>query len=671
MGRLGAVIGAGLLVLALGVGCEQVQQVAEFVDNISDGAPCDGNLQCLGGKCLTDEQGYPGGYCTTINCEESGCYGLFAQCFRAEVPGSDATTACYETCNYDGSCDRAAEGYQCVTLADTPVCLPPGVTNAPIQGAVGSSCSATAQCNGDAANCMQTFFGGYCVVLGCSSEADCPDSNPCVPLNPEGINDAEKQFACMAGCSSDSDCRFGYSCQQYEGAMICLEDDGEDSTTRNPDGKDDGEACVTNINCKGGTCISEAESASGDPSYPGGYCTTRDCDADDDCNGADSVCISRERTTSCRVQCESTSDCRQGYECREGSLGKKYCDSVAEPVATIDENMVNAIEVTCSSSKTIKFTIPDGAEGFFIAPYTKQNQRVDLRSLKKPDGSVLDIQKDYKFLAVNADILGNLAPIMFPGSDAGEFRGAFGGGDYELVTSTAATEICYYVVPQMAQGTKLELNMYFVGVPGVSAASAASDSDIQAIMRVMKQIYGSMDVEVSVKDYIDVSSDVAGSYGIIRDFYDVFNLVATSTSPGETTSDALSVNVFLIQDFSISDAPGLLGVSTGIPGMAGLHGSSGSGLVFSTASLGTDNATLGQTLAHEVGHFLGLRHTTEHLGLDHDPITDTPECRLPDLAFLCNDATNFMFPFSLGGDQQTGVTAGQEFVLRRNPLIQP
>ena len=667
-----AALSALTLVAIISPACEQVGQVVDFVASISDGAPCEQSGLCLGGTCLQDAQGFPGGYCTTLECETEGCTGFFAECFRARIESRDVT-ACFETCTFDGTCERAAEGYQCQLLADTPVCLPVGFAGVTQQGVLGASCSNDAQCNGEEAACLQNFFGGYCALLNCQSEADCPSSNPCVALNPEGETEAERQLACMAGCQGDEECRFGYSCQDYEGARICLEQDGSDSTTRNPDGADDGAACVSNINCKGGTCIREAENASGEVSYEGGYCTTRDCDAEEDCHGAASICVSRERTTSCRLSCQQDSECRQGYECVQGTLGQSYCDSRVEPPKPPEPSIANeSIEIVCGANNgAIEFEVAEGALGFFVAPFARDQSVVSITSLQRPDESVLDVQRDYGFLAINQDILGNYAPILFPASDREEFATAFGAGSYRMSLQSSASEICHYVVPQFAEGTRVAMNLYFVGVPGLSAAQAKSDPDVKQVIEGMRRIYGGMDIEVEVREYIDASPAVARNYGVLRDFYDVFNLVATSTSPGTTRGEALTVNVFLIEDFNIADVPGLLGVSTGIPGMAAFHGSIGSGLVFSTASLGEDNGMLGQTLAHEVGHFLGLRHTTEHLGRSEDPISDTPRCPNPDQGYRCRDATNFMFPFALGGDSQTVTTPGQAFVLRRSPLVQP
>ena len=260
------------------------------------------------------------------------------------------------------------------------------------------------------------------------------------------------------------------------------------------------------------------------------------------------------------------------------------------------------------------------------------------------------------------------------------------------------------VVPKTALGTTLNINFYYVGVPGLTAQQAESDTNMDQVMQIVRTIYSKMGITAQVANYIEAEQAVADQYSIIRDFNDIYNLVATSTVPGSTVEDALSVNVFLINDFNISEAPGLLGVSSGIPGMAGegdapdkdgqrkprnsgrvsvvaaeelgwgcagiMLALAGSGLAASpVGAQGTDNQQLGQTMAHEIGHFLGLRHTTEHNFLGHDPITDTPECLNPNLAGFCPDSDNFMFAFALGSDQLV-VTEGQEYVVRRNPLVQ-
>ena len=651
-----------IVLLAFAVSCEEAckaaNAVTDFIDSISDGAPCEINEECLGGRCFKEDQGFPGGYCTTLDCDKEGCSGLSSECFRTEIDGQ-AVTSCFELCDFDGACERADEGYVCVTLQDTAVCMPPDVTTAAPQGSTGSSCSANPQCNGDNATCLTTFFGGYCSQLGCTGSSDCLGGNPCLSTD---SSNPDAETACFLSCEDSTDCRFQYSCQQYEGVSVCLE--GEDTGARNPDGADDGAPCTSQIQCKGGTCNREAAGENdGDVANPGGYCTTRDCADDTECNGG--VCIARARSTSCFKECSADSDCRDGYVCKETPEGPMICDTIVEAVAP--DPAASAFDVQCGSSKSFSFTIPDGSEGFFVGPYTQDGRKIEPRRLTGP-GVDLDIVNDYSFMAINPELLGSLAPILFPGSDQPEFQNTFGGGEWTLTVESNSSDICFYAIPQPSVGTQLDINLYFVGVPGLPASQAANDNDVSQVMQIVRTIYGKMDIDASVANYVEASQAVADSYSIVRDFNDIFNLVATSEAQGTSEADQLAVNVFLINDFNISEAPGLLGVSAGIPGVAGLHGNSGAGLVFSTASLGEDNRQLGQTMAHEIGHFLGLRHTTEHGFGTHDPITDTPTCVNPNLAGFCPDSDNFMFAFALGSTQTT-VTPGQTYVVQRNPLV--
>ncbi len=640
---------------------ELAGEVIDFVDTISDGAPCEVDQQCLGQYCIKPELNYPNGYCTTLQCE-GGCSGLNSECFATEL-GGQAVNACFELCGGDGTCDRASEGYVCVSFQDTAVCLPPNATSAPAQGETGSACSNNTQCNGENATCLTTFFGGYCSQYECNIDG-CLADNPCLSLNPDAAQ-ADQEFACFRGCTNDDDCRFQFACKDYNGTRVCLE--GERTKARNPDGADDGAECAAQINCKGATCIREQENEEvNDVSFPGGYCTTRDCVESTDCNG-DALCVTRGRSTTCLAKCElgSDTDCRSGYACVSTPDGG-VCDSLVPQVAPEETDV---FDITCQSSKTATFDIPRGSEGFYIGPFTRDGNKIIPQTLEEPSGNTLNIPRDYSWFAINPDILGSLSPLVFPGSDQSSFQNRFTGGTYKLTVQTNASEWCYYTIPQAEEGTTLYLNIYLIGIDGVSAATASSNSNLEEVVANVTSIYRKMGIRAEVSNYIDAEKSVSDSYSTIRDFNDIYNLVATSTATGSTKEDVLSVNVFLIRDFNISEAPGILGISTGIPGMAGLHGSSGSGLVFSAASLGSDNRQLGQTMAHEIGHYLGLRHTTEHSFLGHDPITDTPECVDPNLATLCADSSNFMFAFALGGEQQL-VTKGQTYVVRRNPLIQ-
>lgn len=123
---------------------------------------------------------------------------------------------------------------------------------------------------------------------------------------------------------------------------------------------------------------------------------------------------------------------------------------------------------------------------------------------------------------------------------------------------------------------------------------------------------------------------------------------------------------------------GAIGISMGLPGPAGLHGTPASGVVFTSEYMGrsvpsrfdnTDvdgNLFTGLIIAHEVGHYLGLFHTTEQQGRGADPLDDTPECDGGDFPQDCPDLNNLMFP--LAGDGHTEITPDQTYMMEVNPL---
>ena len=116
--------------------------------------------------------------------------------------------------------------------------------------------------------------------------------------------------------------------------------------------------------------------------------------------------------------------------------------------------------------------------------------------------------------------------------------------------------------------------------------------------------------------------------------------------------DLRRVPVFAVQD--IGDSPGVLGIAGNIPGPLTPTGRTAVTLDL-TEGAGRDGTydaaeirLLGETMAHEVGHFLGLFHPVElpddRDQPDHwDALSDTPECsRLP--ACISTLGSNLMFP---------------------------
>lgn len=677
---------AGLLAFPSIVGCSlldesNVQQAAEYAQEFLDGTSCEVDAQCLGGRCLTEDEGYPNGYCTTAGCRRSGCTGFRARCFRIEGEVSGTQTACFRKCGSDGDCERAGEGYECVQKRGISICLPPDVTDARPQGSIGAACERNGECNGEESDCLRNFRGGYCSKLDCKGDEDCPGDGVCASLSAQS-EEAEARPACLLPCESDDECRRGYGCAELDGTSVCVDSSevpGLETEPANPEGDDDGEPCESDLECKGERCIVEREeSEQGDyTAYPGGYCSTPDCSSDEDCFG-EATCVQRARSASCMATCESDGDCRDGYRCRQSESGARYCDTEPAPEPDDEEEDPDVtpddsreLNVQCQQGNTLSFSVPEGAEGFYFAPYTEEDVQIQPTTMTLPSGETVDIPRDYSFMDVNTRALESYTPLLFPASDRAEFDGMFTGGDYELVMeATGSPELCYYVLPQHDEGVDLEVRVYLVGVPGVTADSARNDEDMQEVVSTVQSVYSDMGVTVEVREYLELGESKTDRFQTIRHVDEIYELLQESSSPGSGLEERLAVNLFMIRDFNVATTPGLLGISAGIPGMIGLHGTKGSGLVFTSADLGNSNESLGLVIAHEVGHFLGLRHTTERRASEFDPITDTPECDQERLSATCPDARNFMFAYSLG-DDQTNTTTGQGTVIRTNPVVVP
>ena len=220
----------------------------------------------------------------------------------------------------------------------------------------------------------------------------------------------------------------------------------------------------------------------------------------------------------------------------------------------------------------------------------------------------------------------------------------------------------------------LNINLFLVG-PIVQITS--NSNSIREALNIFKNIYSSQSgIEVFINEFqisgpASLPNPLDGS-----EFY----LQSISGTPQD------SINLFVGADVTtnFNGMAQVLGLAGGIPGPANastrsivaisILGSSGIDGEFNDSEI----QILGETIAHEIGHYLGLFHPIELTDsfdiAGFDPLADTPTCSNLDECLENNNLiSNNMFPtpvFSNDGRaiNQQFLTGDQKGVMNRNIL---
>ncbi|PKA06230.1 M43 family zinc metalloprotease [Leptospira ellisii] len=251
---------------------------------------------------------------------------------------------------------------------------------------------------------------------------------------------------------------------------------------------------------------------------------------------------------------------------------------------------------------------------------------------------------------------------------------------------------------------KLNVNLIFVKNGNTPAYPDPTIEGLQAALDRWSSIYSQDSVKIDIQftaqeldsaNFLSIASLSTDDYGATSSLGRMYS--STGSYQSET-----ALNLYITREET--QVGGVLGVSGGIPGTIGLTGTPQSGMVVfieahrSSGAVGSalsnaDLTFLGDTMAHEAGHFLGLFHTNESAGasgsgtpnMSKDPLIETPQCdstqdtapadgqvsivECNNTGFFNSGALNLMFWAGDGVTAQTKLTGEQGWVLRLNPLV--
>lgn len=217
----------------------------------------------------------------------------------------------------------------------------------------------------------------------------------------------------------------------------------------------------------------------------------------------------------------------------------------------------------------------------------------------------------------------------------------------------------------LANGT-LNVNIFYVGSVGQSSESKAA---VNAATAEFTRIYrDEANVTVSIREF-----DISGGE-TIPDPVDGSSIYSTASSQVSQPS----VSVLIAGDLTGFEGE-VYGIAGGIPGppKSSIHSGVAVSILTSAGPNGTFSETelrvLGETLAHEVGHYVGLFHPADFNGnfvSAEDPLSDTPSCNSrPDCQGVNALISNLMYATPVEDEgtliPQNQLTSQQSGVLNR------
>ena len=258
------------------------------------------------------------------------------------------------------------------------------------------------------------------------------------------------------------------------------------------------------------------------------------------------------------------------------------------------------------------FDVPANGISFILSSFKDNNASTAFYSLSDPDETdILSASSTPNLYGAASGSFGSAgyANVLVPQSPS--FSAKAGTWTYKAYNNDS--------VKLALRSGSIPSSTTIVVQPYITGTTWAA-GDLSAALSVMSSIYSTNGITLTINSTITISdSQYAAVSGTFTD---------STTSALVSQGGTAAVNLFFIEDYTGSWSE-ILGNAAGIPGSMGIA-NSWNGVLnsLSAHASGTtlDSQLLGETAAHEMGHQLGLFHTTEQGGTEFDIISDTAEC---------------------------------------------
>ena len=264
-------------------------------------------------------------------------------------------------------------------------------------------------------------------------------------------------------------------------------------------------------------------------------------------------------------------------------------------------------------------------------------------------------------------------------------------GRYELALRVGTdgetpvrADVVFRRAPAEPAAGELAVVLWFVEGAGLDAAAAGAHARLQDGLLAFADILAAAGIGLTLMPSRDLSGQGAAELAMLEGDVETAELLARLAAEGGVAGQPV-LDIVFVAGIDAGEGKTVRGKTTGLPGPPPHPELPRRGaVILALDTLPVSAGRIGEMLAHESAHYLGLRHSSEFDGLRHDPLADTPECPAGRSSQMSSDGTPVLSAEDCadldGGNllfytppqqfmAQDALSADQQFVLLRSPLL--